>query len=43
MPRDKTFAYTRKRIRIEGTFTLNPADPENFLFTVTKAQVEEEE
>ena len=24
-------------------FTLNPADPENFLFTVTKAQVEEEE
>ena len=43
MPTGKSLAYTRKRIRIEGTLTLNPADPENFLFTVTKAKVEEEE
>jgi hypothetical protein len=42
LPSGKTFAYTRQRIRVEGTLTLNPADPESFLFTVTKAQVQEE-
>ncbi len=43
MPAGKTFTYSRKRIRIEGTLMLNATDPENFLYTVTKAKVIEEE
>jgi hypothetical protein len=43
MPAEKTFTYTRKRLRIEGTLLLNGADAESFLYTIRKAKVVEDE
>lgn len=41
LPSGKTFPYTRERVRITGKLTLNSTDPENFLYTIGKAKVEE--
>ena len=41
LQRNKTRTYTRGLIKITGKLTLNSTDPENFLYTLTKAQVSE--
>lgn len=43
LPQDKTTNVTRGRVKIEGTLKLNTSDPENFLYTVSKAKVVEVE
>jgi hypothetical protein len=39
MPAEKSVRLTRDRLTIEGKLTLNGTDPENFLFTITRAKV----
>jgi hypothetical protein len=39
LPADKTVEYTRNAVRVTGKLTLNAADPENFLYSVTDAKV----
>jgi hypothetical protein len=39
LPDRKTFAYTRKALRITGTLKLNSDDPENFLYILREAKV----
>ncbi len=41
LPMGKTFPFTRDRVRIVGKLTLNSTDPENFLYTISNAKVEE--
>src|SRR5262249_49366036 len=41
MPADQTTTYTRSLVKIEGTLQLNATDPENFLYTISKAKVKE--
>jgi hypothetical protein len=36
---DRSIRLTRDALKIEGKLTLNATDPENFLFTITKAKV----
>jgi tetratricopeptide (TPR) repeat protein len=36
---DRSIRLTRDTLKIEGKLTLNATDPENFLFTITKAKV----
>lgn len=42
LPSGKTFSYTRERLRIVGKLQLNSTDPENFLYTIANAKVEED-
>ena len=39
MPADKSVRLTRDQLKVEGKLTLNATDPENFLFTISKAKV----
>lgn len=39
MPENKSTMLTRSAIKVEGTLSLNSADPEQFLFTVRSAKV----
>jgi tetratricopeptide (TPR) repeat protein len=39
LPPDKTVRLTRDQLKVEGKLTLNATDPENFLFTISKAKV----
>jgi tetratricopeptide (TPR) repeat protein len=41
LPKDKTRAYTRARLRVTGTLKLNATDPENFLYTIREAKAVE--
>jgi Tfp pilus assembly protein PilF len=41
LPAGKTTTYTRSLVKIEGTLKLNATDPENFLYTISKARVKE--
>jgi tetratricopeptide (TPR) repeat protein len=41
-PAGKTTPFTRERVRIVGTLSLNATDPENFLYTISKAKVVQE-
>jgi hypothetical protein len=40
MPEGKIAKYTRSSIKVTGRLHLNATDPENFLYTITKANVE---
>jgi hypothetical protein len=42
MPHNKTANYVRGQVHITGKLVLNATDPENFLYTIRDAQVEEE-
>jgi Tfp pilus assembly protein PilF len=37
----KTMTYTRSLVKVEGQLQLNATDPENFLYTISKAKVKE--
>jgi tetratricopeptide (TPR) repeat protein len=39
LPAGRTKTFTRGRVKVVGTLSLNSNDPENFLFTVGKAKV----
>jgi tetratricopeptide (TPR) repeat protein len=39
LPADKSVRLTREQLKVEGKLTLNATDPENFLFTISKAKV----
>ena len=39
MPAGKTANYTRSPIKVTGRLHLNATDPENFLYTISKAKV----
>jgi tetratricopeptide (TPR) repeat protein len=39
LPPEKTIGYGRTAVKIEGKLTLNSNDPENFLYTISKAKV----
>jgi hypothetical protein len=39
LPPNKTRTYTRGLVKVTGTLALNGTDPENFLYTISKAQV----
>jgi len=39
LPADKSVRLTRDKLKVEGKLTLNATDPENFLFTISKAKV----
>jgi hypothetical protein len=41
LPADKSTTFTRGLVRITGKLGLNANDPENFLFTVSRARVAE--
>jgi hypothetical protein len=41
LPADETATFTRNLIKVEGKLKLNGTDPENFLYTITKAKVRE--
>jgi tetratricopeptide (TPR) repeat protein len=41
LPAGKTVSVTRGLMKITGTLKLNAADPENFLYTISKAKVTE--
>jgi tetratricopeptide (TPR) repeat protein len=43
MPGGKTANYTRDQVRITGKLVLNATDPENFLYIIRQAKVEEGE
>jgi tetratricopeptide (TPR) repeat protein len=40
LPMEKTTPFTRERVRVVGTLTLNSTDPENFLYTISNAKVD---
>ncbi|MFL5331183.1 MAG: tetratricopeptide repeat protein [Gemmataceae bacterium] len=39
MPKGKMIQLTRDAVRVEGVLTLNSADPEDYLYTITEAKV----
>jgi hypothetical protein len=39
MPAGKSKTYTRGAVKVQGKLTLNATDPENFLYTISKAKV----
>ncbi len=39
LPADKSVRLTRDPLKVEGKLTLNATDPENFLFTISRAKV----
>jgi hypothetical protein len=39
LPQDRSVRLTRDLLKVEGKLTLNATDPENFLFTISKAKV----
>jgi hypothetical protein len=39
LPRGQTKTYTRGKVKVVGTLSLNSTDPENFLYTIGKARV----
>lgn len=39
MPENTTAKFTRSLVKVTGTLTLNATDPENFLYTISKAKV----
>src|SRR5439155_19024033 len=39
LPAGKSTAYTRGIVRVTGRLTLNPTDPEDFLYTLRQAKV----
>jgi hypothetical protein len=41
LPPGRTANYTRGLVKVTGKLTLNATDPENFLYTLTKAKVSE--
>jgi hypothetical protein len=41
LPKGKTTPYTRSLVKITGRLTLNATDPENFLYTISNANVSE--
>ena len=41
LPAGKTHSLSRSLMKVTGTLTLNATDPENFLYTITKAKVTE--
>jgi hypothetical protein len=41
LPPNKTKTYTRSLVKVTGRLALNSTDPENFLYTLSKAQVSE--
>jgi hypothetical protein len=41
LPDGKTANYTRSQIKVTGRLRLNATDPENFLYSITKAKVAE--
>jgi hypothetical protein len=43
LPEGKTTNVTRGRVKVTGTLTLNATDPENFLYTISKAKVHGED
>jgi hypothetical protein len=43
LPPGRTKAFTRGRVKVVGSLTLNATDPENFLYTVGKATVTDAE
>jgi hypothetical protein len=43
LPAGQTKAFTRGRVKVVGTLKLNATDPENFLYTVSKAKVTDAE
>jgi hypothetical protein len=43
LPANKSRTYSRGRIRVTGKLVLNATDPENFLYTIRDAKVEEAE
>jgi tetratricopeptide (TPR) repeat protein len=38
LPAGKTVGYTRGLVKVQGTLNLNATDPENFLYTISKAK-----
>lgn len=42
LPEGQSTNFTRGRVKIEGKLKLNATDPENFLYTISKAKVTEE-
>lgn len=41
LPENKTASLTRGLVKVSGTLKLNSTDPENFLYTISKAKVAE--
>ncbi len=41
LPAGKTTTYTRSPVRVSGRLTLNPSDPEDFLYSIRNAKVSE--
>jgi tetratricopeptide (TPR) repeat protein len=41
LPEGKTATFRRSLVKVEGTLKLNSSDPENFLYTISKAKVSE--
>lgn len=39
LPENTTAKFTRTLVKVTGTLSLNAADPENFLYTISKAKV----
>jgi tetratricopeptide (TPR) repeat protein len=39
LPPEKTVTYSRNLVKVEGKLTLNSTDPENFLYTLSRAKV----
>jgi tetratricopeptide (TPR) repeat protein len=39
LPTDKTARFTRGQVKVTGVLKLNATDPENFLYTISKAKV----
>jgi Flp pilus assembly protein TadD len=42
LPEGKTHPYTREQVTIRGKLVLNARDPENFLYTIRDAEVQQE-
>jgi tetratricopeptide (TPR) repeat protein len=43
LPEDKTHHFTRGRVRVRGKLVLNARDPENFLYTIRDATIDQDE
>jgi hypothetical protein len=43
LPEDKTHRFTRGRVRVRGKLVLNARDPENFLYTIRDAIIDQDE
>lgn len=43
LPEGKSGRFTRERVRVQGKLLLNATDPENFLYTIRDAKVQEDQ